>query len=218
MGNLFLKLAVLVAIIILGGAIFYAQKENPPAAPGEETPKFLFSGVQIVVQDVYKTCAEGDRCIVVDTHCGFCCQYEAINARFEDDYNQSFDRHCRRYNEGYCECFDLSSYPSCIEGKCQLVAWPEDTGGRTPEMPPPAQRSLPPEPSLEDEGLDAPLEAPLDAPFTNPAQPPPGDGRNDSLFAPLPEQLPPNDNFDDSYRNENSTNPLDKPLPAGKLH
>lgn len=113
--NNFLIISVILAILILGGAIAYVKiSQNPTAAIA------VAENIDIV------SCASGGQCIVVDTNCGFCCDYKAINARHELSFNQSFDEKCSRYDGEFCKCFDLSSYPSCIEGKCQLVKWPDE--------------------------------------------------------------------------------------------
>lgn len=78
---------------------------------------------QVEVQDNMTECNVDESCIVVDTTCSFCCKYVAINAKFEQQFNQKFDQICAGYDGGTCECFDLSSYPKCINRKCRLVEW-----------------------------------------------------------------------------------------------
>ncbi len=78
-------------------------------------------------------CAEGDQCIVVDTDCGFCCDYVAINARYEEAHDTAFNRRCGRYDGEFCNCFDLASYPACIAGTCQLVKWPDERSPGDPQ-------------------------------------------------------------------------------------
>lgn len=123
--NIFLLAACALALFIVGGAIMVAKNGHDPAQ--QETtpaPSMPFDGEKLVPGDSYNLCAEGDHCIVVDTHCGFCCQYAAINAAKEQDFNTAFDRSCRKYTGTSCQCFDLSSYPSCVDGRCQMVPWP----------------------------------------------------------------------------------------------
>ncbi|MCB9996446.1 MAG: hypothetical protein H6869_08440 [Rhodospirillales bacterium] len=104
---------------MIGGAVFYAKKE--PAQP----EYVHLETDHLVVDAVYQACAEGDRCIVVDSHCGFCCQYTTINARYEKEYDAAFDKNCGKYTGSICRCSDLSTYPSCVEGRCQLIKWPD---------------------------------------------------------------------------------------------
>lgn len=119
--NIFLIASVVIAVLMLGGAVLYARMggQAPAISPG-------FTGEEIAVPESEQACAPGDRCIVVDTHCGFCCKYVALNGQHEQAFNTAFDRDCSRYKGQSCSCHDLSSYPSCVEGKCRLVKWPDE--------------------------------------------------------------------------------------------
>ena len=117
MKNIFI-LVIIIACCAAGGMYFYMQDDKPalPIAPAQETLSF---------KEDLSACSGNDRCIVVDTHCGFCCDFVAINARHEQAFDNKFSKNCSRYKGEQCECFDLSSYPSCIEGECRLVPWPD---------------------------------------------------------------------------------------------
>ena len=121
--NKILIFSILAAILIIGGAIgFVKLKQVVPVIQQEKVAHF--DGEKLEVKPMYQACAVGDSCIVVDTHCGFCCQYTAINARYEDDFDSSYNKNCSKYQGEYCDCFDLSSYPDCVDSRCQLVKWP----------------------------------------------------------------------------------------------
>ena len=121
----YLILAIAAAGLIIAGAILYVS-----VAPGGQTiipvPAALqpFSE-QVLIPETMQDCAKGDRCIVVDTTCSFCCKYTPINAIHEQAFNQMFDKNCQAYKGQMCTCFDLSSYPSCVNGKCVMVKFEE---------------------------------------------------------------------------------------------
>lgn len=118
--NLILIATAIIAALIIGGAVTYAVvKQNPAAAPA--TPQSQAMAEQVIVPDSLSVCNTGDRCIVVDTTCSFCCKYVAINAAHEQLFDQMFEYGCTGYRGGQCECFDLNSYPSCVQGKCTMV-------------------------------------------------------------------------------------------------
>lgn len=183
---------------MIGGAVFFAMREPPPPV----TPaQISFDGEDVIVGELYQSCAEGDRCIVVDTNCGFCCHYTAINARYEKEFNDGFDNSCRKYKGTMCSCFDLSSYPSCVAGKCQLVQWPaevKDAPRPAPRQETPPQRVTPAVPERpqaqpaqkQRQAPSAPQTWPepsedISAPFDD--APP---ASKDDLYAPLPENMP----------------------------
>lgn len=224
----FLVLAVILAVVIIGGAVMFASKRDAGPAP-TEPPSVEFNGEQVILQELYQICGESDRCIVVDTHCGFCCKYTAINASFEPMFNKAFDKNCGRYTGQFCQCFDLSSYPACVEGKCQLVGWPEDGAKMRPPTQPRAQQAPPPVPAPAialpapapqpaEPQIEEPLfEEPVDEPMPDePIDQAPGDSESqpddEDLFAPLPETLP-----QDSQPRGNPNDPLNAPLPPGEL-
>lgn len=155
-----LIISVVAALLILGGAIAFVKFKPTvlsPAAP-------ITQDTQIAIQDAMSTCTTKEQCIVVDTTCSFCCKYVAINTQSEELFNQLFDQTCKNYNQSYCECHDLSSYPSCVDGKCQMVKWSENKPLKIPPVPAPA-----------------PLPVPAPTPATVP----------DDLYAPLPEDYQP---------------------------
>ncbi len=174
-----------------------------PSAP--VTPSQIsFDGEDVVVGELYQSCAEGDRCIVVDTNCGFCCHYTAINARYEKEFNDGFDKSCGKYKGAMCSCFDLSSYPSCVAGKCQLVQWPaemSDAPRPEPRQETPPQRVIPAVPERQ-QAQPAPLQRqtpPSSSPVPQTWPEPSEDlgtpfddapASRDDLYAPLPEQMP----------------------------
>lgn len=115
---------VLAAVIVAGAIVFVSLKSQGvlPAAAPALTPY----SEQVIVQSSLQACQKGDTCIVVDTTCSFCCKYTSINAKFEKVFNELFDSNCGGYNGAMCQCFDLGSYPACVNGKCQLVKWEDE--------------------------------------------------------------------------------------------
>lgn len=122
--NKLLTFSILIAAVMISGAVAWSNLRGTPVVPAL-TPLGPYDE-QIIVSEEMQACAQGDKCIVVDTTCSFCCKYVAVNAKHEQDFNKMFDGSCSRYNGAMCECFDLSSFPSCIDGKCQLMKWDED--------------------------------------------------------------------------------------------
>lgn len=127
---IFLFLAGAELASIAATAALVTRKANPPETQAPATqaplPEFLFSGIQIVIPETAQTCTENDQCLAVDTHCGSCCKYKPLNARYETAFDTAMHAQCKTYHGGFCECYDLSTYPACIEGKCQLVKWPDE--------------------------------------------------------------------------------------------
>lgn len=111
---------LLAAAIVAGAIVFVSLRQGPPADPSLAPYR-----EQVIIQQSLRACTQGDSCIVVDTTCSFCCKYVAINAKHEKLFNELFDSECQRYNGAVCECFDLGSYPACVNGKCELVKWDE---------------------------------------------------------------------------------------------
>ena len=121
-------LSIFVAGLVLGGIILYVQLTllgQDPDIPASEQhiTSIINSSEEITIPDSMTDCNADDQCIVVDTTCSFCCKYVSINGKAEDAFNQRFDQSCARYDGGTCECFDLSTYPKCINRKCRLVEW-----------------------------------------------------------------------------------------------
>lgn len=124
--------AVVLGALVLGGALLFAKyktMENPPdlstAIPSVIRQKPTAQTL-VTVPDVLRACAAGDKCIVVDTSCSFCCGYVAINAKYEQLFNQMFSDTCGDYKGVTCECFDLDNYPDCVKTACELVKWPDE--------------------------------------------------------------------------------------------
>ncbi len=209
-------------------------------------PAALLNGEQVALEDTFSACGAGDSCIVVDTHCGFCCKYTAINAKNEQLFNKVFDKSCSKFSGQFCQCFDLSSYPSCVDGKCQLVAWPAEMAKqqpRRPATPAPAAAPQPAPPQAEPEPVAEPAPAPVpetlppavsprqsrpvDA-FDEPADEPVANEPAQDAFGEAPEQdsrpvddslyapLPDTMPQDFQSREPDPGDPLNKPLPAGR--
>jgi hypothetical protein len=120
--NKLLIITVVFAVLILGTAITYALmigKQDPADAPPAMQSQAM--GEQVVVPDSLTRCHTGDTCVVVDTTCSFCCKYVAINAAHEQLFDEMFNDNCTGFKGSMCECFDLSSYPKCIDGVCSMV-------------------------------------------------------------------------------------------------
>lgn len=117
--NKILIITVIFAALIIGAAITYAtMAARQGSSPGQAGQ--TVAG-QVAVPDILKNCSEGDRCIVVDTTCSFCCQYVPINAAHEKLFDELFTNQCTGHSGTTCECFDLSSYPKCVDGQCAMI-------------------------------------------------------------------------------------------------
>lgn len=116
--------SIIAAALIVAGTIVFVSLKNQGALPAA-TALTPYSE-QVIVQSSLQACQKGDTCIVVDTTCSFCCKYTAINTKFEKIFNELFDSNCGGYKGAMCQCFDLGSYPSCVNGKCQLVKWEDE--------------------------------------------------------------------------------------------
>lgn len=139
-----MTIAIMVAALILSGAIAYVQLSQSGLTGDNETDT-------VTIEQGLRSCTQDDQCIVVDTKCSFCCNYAAINSKFEPFFNQLFDQTCKTYRGAYCECHDLSSYPACISGLCEMVKWsaqkPALPGTPQTITPPPAASAPTPAPA-----------------------------------------------------------------------
>ncbi|MCM2344865.1 MAG: hypothetical protein NDJ24_09930 [Alphaproteobacteria bacterium] len=193
-----LILSVIAALLIISGAIAFVQFRSGSLTIG--TPA-ASQDSKVVIDDIMASCTPNDKCIVVDTTCNFCCSYVAINAKSEQLYNQMFDQTCKTYKGAYCECHDLNNYPTCVNGKCQMVQW----SAKPPPAPVAKEQIIAPQPLPQIPANVSPPNQPLgnlgDEPpesniisteDTTPAEnsfdthPP-----TDDLFAPLPDTYTP---------------------------
>lgn len=192
-----LIISVIIALLILGGSVAFVHFRT--VSPNNAAP--VTQAEQVTIDAVMASCTGKDQCIIVDTKCSFCCDYVAINSKSEVLYNQLFDKTCKNYSGTYCQCHDLSSYPSCVNGTCQMVKWSENKPLKTPpapgravaapvpvSTPGPAQVTAPvttqaPVPTVAPPALGEPDAAPQTGPLTPSPE-------TDDLFAPLPDSPP----------------------------
>jgi hypothetical protein len=182
-----LIISVLAALLIIAGAIAFVKIKG--GGGSTDLPVTTINGDQIVIDEIMSSCKTNDQCIVVDTKCSFCCDYVAINAKSETLFNQMFDQACKKYKGSYCDCHDLTSYPTCVNGKCQMVKWSENKPLKAPpataaqptvQQPAaqpitqqtPAVTPAPVQQQIPQQVAPAPVTAPTPAPEPVPAQQP----------------------------------------------
>lgn len=172
-----LSFAVFAAILIIGGAIYYAKSGGPQ--PGDASTK-------VEIERFMATCGINDQCIMVDTKCNFCCDFVAINAKFEAAYGQLFDKTCGAFSVKHCKnCDDkLVARPKCVSGTCQMVKWGEEPASLNFRAATPAPATTTPAPIQ----TQAPTPAP--AAVTTPAAPAPSAPQPAPAFAPAPSPAP----------------------------
>lgn len=161
-----LIISVVAALLIVAGAIFFVKSRNSTST---DLPVTTINGDQIVIDEIMASCKSNDQCIVVDTKCSFCCDYVAINAKSEVLFNQMFDMACKKYKGTYCDCHDLTSYPTCVSGKCQMVKWSENKTLKAPP-PPQAQKQTAPVTPVQQQAPQAQTPIPQPAPQAAPPQ------------------------------------------------
>lgn len=122
-----LIISVIAALLMIGGAVAFVKFRNAGLSQATSS-----NADHVVIDEIMSSCKPNDQCIVIDTKCSFCCDFVAINAKSEALFNQMFDQTCKHYKGAYCECHDLSSYPSCVNGKCQMVKWTENKALQAP--------------------------------------------------------------------------------------
>lgn len=181
-----LIISIIVALLILGGAVVFVKFKT--AAPSAAAPSGA-QAEQVAIDDAMAACTDKDQCIIVDTKCSFCCDYQAINANSEAIYNKLFDKTCKNYSGTYCQCHDLTSYPSCIQGKCQMVKWSENKPIKTPPAPAGTQPPARQPPATQPPATQPPAQAPAIAEEV-PAAEIPAEGVPEDLYAPLPDAPP----------------------------
>lgn len=169
-----LSFAVFAAIVIIGGAIWYVKSSAPQ--PGDASTK-------VVIERIMATCGVNDQCIMVDTKCNFCCDFVAINSKYEAAYGQLFDKTCGTFSVKHCKnCDDkLVARPKCVSGTCQMVKWGEEPASlnfrttapapvATPVPAPTARPAAVPTQTPVPAPATAPIAAPITAPTPAPAQ------------------------------------------------
>jgi hypothetical protein len=115
--NKFLIASIFLALLIIGGAVTYAKLSA--------TGPVQFLAEKLEIPEELKSCQGGSLCIMVETRCDFCCDYESINGNFELRYDVLFDRNCALYQGEKCSCTDVSRFPACVNGRCEMKAWPK---------------------------------------------------------------------------------------------
>lgn len=199
-----LIISLIAALLIIGSAVAVVKFRNS-AATGSTNA----TADHVVIDEILASCKPNDKCIVVDTTCSFCCNYMAINAKSEVLFNQMFDQTCKTYKGSYCECHDLSSYPACVNGTCQMVKWSEN------KQPPRARAPVAVPAPAAPTATEIPYTAPEPVPVPTPTTPPPvqqpaikafgeddaataAPAPADDLYEPLPEKLTPLETLDDN--------------------
>ncbi len=211
-----LIISLIAAVLIIGGAVALVKSRGASAPGGTST-----QAGHVVVDEIMASCKPNDKCIVVDTTCSFCGDYVAINAKSEVLFNEMLDQTCKNYSGSYCNDNDLSSYPTCVNGTCQMVKWSEKQPSKARAPAPAAAAtttSAPvaaPAPTVT---VPAPAaEIPFTAPTTTSAPAPQpvtqqpavkafgeddaataAPAPADDLYAPLPEKLTPQQTLDDN--------------------
>lgn len=213
-----LIISLIAAVLIIGGAVVLVKSRSTPV-PGTTSTQ----PGSVVVDEIMASCKPNDKCIVVDTTCSFCGEYVAINAKSEILFNEMLDQVCKNYSGSYCNDNDLSSYPACVNGTCQMVKWSEKQPSRAPAptatvttIPAPAPATTPapiaapPAATPTTPATAAPATTPIPAPAPQPVVPQPAvkafgeddaatavPAPADDLYAPLPEKLTPLETLDD---------------------
>ena len=199
-----LSFAVFAAIVIIGGAIWYAKSSGPQ--PGDASSK-------VTIERVMATCGINDQCIMVDTKCNFCCDFVAINSKYEAAYNQLFDKTCGEFSIKHCKSCDdkLVARPKCVSGTCQMVKWGEEPASLNFRTSTPPLTSAPvaaPAPA------PAPVQTPVQTqaapvPVTAPIAPPAAAPVTATPTAPAPAPAP-----SSSFSNNTDAFGEDEPAPA----
>lgn len=151
--------ALFIAVMIICAAVIYTRS-GPQE--GDESKK-------VTIEQVMARCGAQDQCIMVDTKCNFCCDFVAINARYETAYSTLFDETCGVFSVKHCKSCDnaLTARPKCVNGTCQMVKWGDSPASLsfTPQRtaPTPAAPVAVPAPA------PAPAPAPVPAPVFTPA-------------------------------------------------
>lgn len=172
--------SLFIAVMIVCAAIIYTRS-GPQE--GDESTK-------VTVEQAMTRCRAQDQCIMMDTKCNFCCDFVAINARYEAAYNALFDETCGMFSVKHCKsCNDsLTARPQCVNGTCQMVKWEEKRPTTPSARPTPTMTQAPARtPMSMPVTTPVPAPAPVVAPVTTPqTAPAPRDpfGENQAPLAP----------------------------------
>jgi len=65
-----------------------------------------------------RPCEDTSDCILVETACDSCCDYDAINEDFREDWKAVMDEKCDGFSGGVCDC-ESTLAPVCTDGLCR---------------------------------------------------------------------------------------------------
>jgi hypothetical protein len=120
--DIILTASILIGALIVAAAVAFVIVKRG-AAPHSALPPP--PGGIVAAQAAMQECTAGDACIMIDSSCGMCCKFIAINAKAEASYAKIFGDSCANFTGNTCSCTEVDSYPACINGKCVLVPWRE---------------------------------------------------------------------------------------------
>lgn len=67
-----------------------------------------------------KTCEAAEDCVQVEILCSHCCHQGAVNKKAKADYQKLYQKSCRDYHGGACNCISMPHHLVCRKGLCEV--------------------------------------------------------------------------------------------------
>lgn len=72
----------------------------------------------MTIPEEFRACTADSDCILVDSLCSACCDYDSINAASKDAFTELQKNYCSDHDGAVCECSVPDVAPVCTENRC----------------------------------------------------------------------------------------------------
>lgn len=126
-----------IALLVVMGFVMNSVAEQPSKTPEKTTassssPQMPVAAApstggrpsagegEVEIIGVWQKCEKDADCEVVDSSCGNCCQYGAVNKGLVKIFTDRKEKECKGWKGGVCECYNVRSKPACINKRCTV--------------------------------------------------------------------------------------------------
>ena len=81
-------------------------------------PFTVFEIDQVQVRPYMQKCNVDKSCMLVETSCGNCCDYQAINRQYKQSFQSKYDKICDDYEGAVCDCVAMVTSATCLNQVC----------------------------------------------------------------------------------------------------
>lgn len=86
-----------------------------------DTTGLSVDGETVEMDDTWRTCAEPDDCVEVETHCGSCCVPAAVSVARAAGFDAARRAVCSPYTGAECDCDPPVGTVDCVDDLCTWV-------------------------------------------------------------------------------------------------